>query len=305
MIINKAHLFSLKNVLAIAITFTFFACGSDQTSDTDQNLTDTTKVDSSAKGNASQKIFYGLPSPIQLGKMLQKSGASYDKKMLSSADDITKYTSSNSKALNLGVYGADLSYSAIFGQNQETMNYLNGCKKLAEQLNITGSFSNEMMKRMETNVSKKDSILPLISEVFLNSDEALQANAQSNISILVLAGGFIEGLYVATQVSKTVKNNKDIITRIAELKGALNNLILMLSTETVDQEVVTLTNDLKAIKEIYNEMAVTAAAETTVKADSTTNKMTIGGKSSYSLSKEQLEKIATKIAEIRNKITKP
>lgn len=303
--INKhTQLFSIKNIFLAAICFSLFACGSEQTNDNSQNITDTTKADTVAKENTSQKIFYALPSPIQLGKMLQKSGANYDKKIMSSIDDVSKYATSNSKALNLGVYGADLSYSAIFGQSQETMNYLKSCKKLAEELNITGSFSTEMMKRMEANVSKKDSILPLISEVFLNSDEALKENSQSNISTLVLAGGFIEGLYVGTQVAKTVKNNKDVVTRIAELKGALNNLVLMLSTETADQEVVTLTNDLKAIKEVYNEMTTTTA-EASVKADTTTNKMTIGGKSSYTLSKEQLDKITTKVAEIRTKITKP
>ena len=79
----------------------------------------------------------------------------------------------------------------------------------------------------------------------------------------------------------------------------------MLSTETSDQEVVALTEDLKAIKEIYNETPANTDVNVTVKADTTKNVMTIGGKSNYSLTKEQLDKIATKAEAVRAKIIKP
>lgn len=304
MMINSTNRFLIGFVGFLTFSIIITGCGSSDKPEDNQDeiISDTTQVQ--AEESNTQKVFYSIPSPLQLAKLLQKSGAAYNKEILSSPDKASNFVSSNSKALNLGVFGADLSYSAIFSESQQTMNYLKSSRKLAEELGITSSFTNDMMKRMETNVSVKDSILPLISEVFLNSDEALKENAQSNISTLVLAGGFIEGLYLATKVSQTIKKNQDIVTRVAELKGALSNLILMLSTEEKDAEIVALTKDLNEIKEIYNQMEVTSS-DISVKADSTKNKMTIGGKAKYNLTGEQLEKISTKIEALRNKIIKP
>ncbi len=301
---KNINVFLIKNSVALIVVSVFLiSCGSKNPA-TDQNVTDSIPTEGSATLNKTQNIFYSIPSPVQLGKLLKRAGATYDKKTLNSIDNASKYVTINSKALNLGVYGADLSYSVIYNQAQQTMLYMKSAKKMSEELGITGSFSAEIVKRMEANISNKDSLLPLISEIFLNSNQALKENEQSNISVLVLAGGFIEGLYVGTQVAKTVKSNNDIVTRIAELKGALNNLIIMLSTETNDKEVMALTDELKTIKEIYNEMPTNESSPTVI-ADTVKNTMTIGGKSNYSLTKEQLEKITAKAEVIRAKIIKP
>lgn len=293
--------FTCRCTIVATIVSSIYSCGSGNTEegkgyDSISNMETTPQ-------HKSDNAFYAIPSPIQLGQLLQRAGATYDKTMLSSLDNVSKYSSTNSKALNLGVYGADLSYSAVFNQTQETMTYLNASKKLADEIGISGSFSDGAMKRMEANSGKKDSLLEIISELFMNSNEALKENDQSNVSVLVLVGGFVEGLYVGTQVAKTVKNNQAIVNRIAELRGSLNNLLMLLSTCN-NSDVGDLISDLQGIKEVYAEMAVTETIPT-VTTDTTKNKMTIGGKVKYNLSNEQLDKITLKAAVIRAKIIKP
>lgn len=303
MIFNPIKKIIGKTAVASMLAFAFYSCGSgtnDSVKETTESIAATPAPDTAKK----QNIFYSIPSPIQLGQFLKRSGASYDLKVLNPLENASKYASTPKKALNLGVYGADLSYSAIFNQTQEIQSYLNGSKKLAEDLGISNSFSKETIKRMEANISNKDSVLQIISEIFLNSNESLKDNDQSGISSLVITGGFIEGLYVGTHVAKTVKKNEGIITRIAELKGSLNNLITILSLEKQDAEIVDLVNDLKGIKEVYDEMVV-SESKAVAKADTTKKTMTIGGSARYSLSKEQLEKITAKAESIRAKITKP
>ena len=231
------------------------------------------------------------------------AGAGYDKKVLNPTENSSKYSSVNSKALNLGVYGADLSYSAVFNQPQEVMSYLTSSKKLAEELGITTSFSASVMERMEKNTGNRDSLLYIISELFLSSNEALKENDQSHISVLVLAGGFVEGMYVGTQVAKTVKNNKAIYARIGEFRGSLNNLIMLVSTVN-ESDVSEVLTDLRRIKAVYDESAVVEEKATT-EVDTTKKVMTIGGKSNYNLSNEQIEKITSIVADIRAKIIKP
>ncbi len=303
MIFNPIKKLIGKTSIVAIVVFAFYSCGSG-TNDTVKESTDSIAAKPATDTIKKQNVFYSIPSPIQLGQFLKRSGASYDIKVLNPLDNASKYSSTTKKALNLGVYGADLSYSAIFNQTQEIQSYLNGSKKLAEDLGISNSFSKETIKRMETNIANKDSVLQIISEIFLNSNESLKDNDQSSISSLVITGGFIEGLYVGTHVAKTVKKNEGIITRIAELKGSLNNLITILSLEKQDADMVDLITDLKSIKEVYDEMVVTES-KAVAKADTTKNTMTIGGSAHYSLSKEQLEKITAKAESIRAKIIKP
>jgi hypothetical protein len=120
---------------------------------------------------------------------------------------------------------------------------------------------------------------------------------------LVLAGGYIEGLYVGTQVAKTVKDNKAIYARIGEFRGSLSNLIMLVSTVNGTDGYAIL-EDLKSIKAIYDESKVTEEKPTTA-VDTTKKVMTIGGKSNYKLSDEQIEKITALVATIRAEIVKP
>jgi hypothetical protein len=147
-------------------------------------------------------------------------------------------------------------------------------------------------------------VLAIISELFLSSNEALKENDQSNISVLVLAGGFIEGMYVGTQSAKTVKNSKAIYGRIAEFRGTINNLIMLVSTVNDDTGPEVLA-DLKSIKAVYDESPMEAAAPSTATVDTTKKTMTIGGKSHYTLSDAQIEKITKLTEEICAKIVKP
>jgi len=300
MVINSI----IKNSLSAGFILSFVllaSCSGD--GGNESGTTDTIPELDSAPKHRTENAFYSIPSPIQLGQMLQRAGAGYDKKVLNPTDNGPKYSSANSKALNLGVYGADLSYSAVFNQPQEVMSYLTVSKKIAEELGITTSFSAAMMERMEKNTGNRDSLLYIISELFLSSNEALKENDQSNISVLVLAGGFVEGMYVGTQVAKTVKDNKAIYARIGEFRGSLNNLIMLVSTVNGTDGYAIL-EDLKNIKAIYDESAVTEEKPSTA-VDTTKKVMTIGGKSNYKLSNEQIEKITTLVATIRAKIIKP
>ncbi len=277
------------------------SCSGDSGSDAVTN--DSIPVVDSIPKITSANAFYSIPSPIQLGQMLQRAGAGYDKSVLNPTDNLTLYVSQKSKALNLGVYSADLSYSAVFNQSQEVMSFLTSSKKLAEELGIATSFSSLMMERMKKNAGNRDSLLYIISELFLSSNEALKENDQSQISVLVLAGGFVEGMYIGTQVAKTVKNNKAIYARIGEFRGSLNNLIMLVSTVN-GSDAYDVLADLKKIKAVYDESAVVEERPVTA-VDTTKKIMTIGGKSNYKLSDDQIEKITEIVATIRAKIIKP
>ncbi len=279
------------------------SCGNESGNSEEANNNAPDKKEAT-KDTAAKNIFYALPSPIEIAQLMQKAGATYNSKLLNPIENAPKYTSTNSKALNLGVYGADLSYTTIFDQSSETIIYLNQVKKLSDGLGIAGAFTDKTVNRMDANKGNRDSLLNIISDSYFETDDYLKENQRAHTSSLVMAGGWIEGLYIGTQVSKSIKDNTALATRIAELKGSLNNLIAMLEQYKGAMEVASLLGSLKEIKGVYDQVQG-GDNKPKVSTDPKTGVTTIGGGSKFTLTPDQLKSISDKIDVLRNKIIQP
>lgn len=291
---------TLGKVFVIGSAVTFFAScggGEGQSDSIDTARTNMVK-------NNTQKVFYSVPSPIEMATLLQKAGAKYDRQALNDVENVSKYSSNTSKALNLGVFGADLTYTSVFDQTTESMLFLKASKSLADGLGISDAFKKETIERIEANVNAKDSMMAIISETFTETDTYLQENDRANVSALVVAGGWIEGLYLACKVAKTAPKADDIKTRIAEQKLSLENLLGILGAYPDDAAIADISKDLLSLKEVFSSVTVNTD-NTTMSTNQSTGVVTIGSDDSKpTLSPEQFEKISVKVEEIRNKIVK-
>ena len=293
--------FRSRIALIFISLLSLFAC--HDTTETADNIgtgADTTKNE--AKGET-KNVFYSVPSPIEMGSLLKRSGASYNLKILNPVENISKYSSSEAKALNLGVYGTDMSVASIFEQNQETILYLRCVSKLAKSIGISGAFDENTALRIEENEGNKDSLLQIISEAYWDADAFLKQEGRQNVSGLIIAGGWIEGLYIATQIAEKVKNNEEIITRIGEQKLSLRNLIKLIEAGKEDSPLPPVLDDLKALGVIYDKVE-SSKAPIEVKAEPEKKMITLSSTSKMIVSAEQFSEIKTKVESIRNNIIK-
>jgi hypothetical protein len=298
-------------VSGIAVFFLspfFYGCGSNK-ENAETEGTDTTSMGKSGgmtkTTSKAQNIFYSIPSPIELAELIKKAGAKYNKDLLNPIENKSKYMTNTSKALNLGVYGADLSYTSVFDDNtQESILYLGCTRTLAEALGVGSAFDEKTVDRIQANTAKKDSLLNIISDSYMSTDELLKESQREGASALVVTGGFIEALYLGTQLAKTSKNGGDIINRIAEQKGTLDNVVGLLTAYEKDAAVAGVLADIKSLKVIYDQVKVSSASTSPsdVKTNPTTKVTTIGGKITYTVTPELVTKLTEKSAEIRNKI---
>ena len=84
-------------------------CVSDVKKAEDNGEAKTAKVDSSgAQLLTIGGSMFSIPSPIQTAMLIEKSGADYSKGFLNDAKKVSTYATNYQKALNLGVYGADV-----------------------------------------------------------------------------------------------------------------------------------------------------------------------------------------------------
>jgi hypothetical protein len=285
----------LNYVIALAIITTLFSCKGGSKTDSDD--VDAVALDSKEKVT---KVFYAVPSPSELSAMIKATGANFNKNMLNPPASESKYTSIIQKALNLGVYGADLSYTSTFDQTQEAMVYMGVCKKLADGLGITGAINENTVKRMEKNINDKDSLLKIISDTYLETDIYLKNNDRAGVSALVVAGGWVEGLFISVNIAAQNAKNETLVKRIAEQKLILENLIGLLETNEANDNVPELMTELKALKTIYDNVKMTEPAATAeVKTDEAAKKTVIGASGELNLTPEQLAEITKKISAIR------
>lgn len=291
--------FTIRYASILSLSLFVFACHNSTSTEEDVAGSDTAQAN--LKDSKAQEVFYSIPSPIETISLLKSAGAKYNSAYLNPIENVSKYTSVTSKALNLGTYGSDLSFTSMFDQTQESMYYLRCANKLASGLGISGAFNETTTSRLESNLQNRDSLLNIISDSYWTTDAYLKDNGQPGVSALIVAGGWIEGLYIGTQIANTTQN-KEVITRIGEQKLSLENLIGLLESYKADNAgIVAVLNSLNELNALYNSVSTsTKATETTT--DKANNVTTLDNGSEFALTPEQLKQISDKVSQIRNKI---
>jgi len=174
-------------------------------------------------------IIQQIPSPLEISVLLKEVGSDYDRSILNEPGATSNYNSNYKKALNLGIYGTDLGYTNIYEQNQDALEYLNSIKTLADGLSIGQFFNFSTIQRLATNSKNLDSLLLITTQNFNSINTYLQEQKRSNMSILLLTGGWLEALHISCQVLQQQPDNAQLRERIGEQKIILENIMLLLS----------------------------------------------------------------------------
>jgi hypothetical protein len=303
----KFNYLTLKSSILAAVAsmiFIGFSCGNGDTKDEnpDEIPEDTAKVTTNGVLNVNGKLF-SIPSPVQTAMMLQKAGAEYDKNILNPTSNLAKYSTDFSKALNLGIYGADLGYVTMYNKNSDVLGYLGSVKKLSDEIGVSGAFDQQTMKRIESNITVKDSMLVLVGIAYRASDQYLKGEKKDDVSGLILTGGWLESLNFAIEVNKA-KPTPEIKTRIAQQRQSLNSIISLLAQYETQPDYGDLVARLRELQKIYDGIEfkyVYEKPETDV-ANKTT---TLNSHMDVNVTDAQLNDITAKVQEIRTKIINP
>jgi hypothetical protein len=250
--------------------------------------------------NKAKNIFYQMYLPHEMYKVFEKAGAEYNPNILNPVEKVNQYASSYKAALNLGVYGVDLSYNRMFNQSQKTLLYFSVIHKLSQQLGIPDSQFAYVIRKMEKNITNKDSISYYAAEIYKTTNRYLTENERQSTAALIIMGGWVEAIYVASQIANDNINNQEIIERIAFQKYSLRNLISILSnyqSEPIVHKYLLLLQDLNRTFdkfEIYYK-------EGDLSID-TINKFISANDVKMDVSAEAVKEIKDKITKIRSDI---
>ena len=252
-----------------------------------------------------KKIFYSLPSPLETAMLIKSAGADYDEELLNSLENVDNYSTNMSMALNLGIYTTDLSFASLFDQTQTSIKYMEAAKKMAEGLDITDAINNETIKNLEENLNNRDIIMDIISETFLNSSSYLKENDRQSVAAIVLVGGWLEGLYIATQlVDEGVTGKNKIVDRISEQKLSFNLVQRLLEDNRIneageeDNDIVDLMVQLQELKTVFDKVKV-ETTEIKIEPNNETNVTTLKSQTKISITPEAFQELKESVKKLR------
>lgn len=304
------ELVPLRNIYSMKSSFTLFVagcaltagflagCGSEENKPevAEEVLDPKSSLNTSFDG----KIF-SIPSPMQTAMLLQEVNAPFNEAYLNSLDNAENYSTEMKRALNLGVYGTDIGYLAIYKQNNLSLKYLAVIEKLTAKLGLEGAFDKDFMSRFEKNSTNQDSMMVIVSDAFKKSDNFLKTNDRKAVSALILVGGWIESLYLACEINHESDNHK-IVERIGEQRETLATIIEILekyNKKGSNDELISDMNELNT----YFAKIILEYEFVQPKTDASKKLTTLRHKTNVKMDTNVLNLITDKIRSIREKIT--
>jgi len=294
-------------VVVLLISSVLNGCKSGGTKAPKEDLTTAIPKDNSAAledVTQAKKVFDALPSPIESAMLIKSAGAMFDNALLNPVGNVSNYVSRKSMALNLGVYTCDLSFASLYEQTPLIIDCMNSAKKMADGLGILKAIEQSKIDELEENINNTDRIMEIVSETFMNSSAYLEDDGQPAIAAMVLVGGWMEGLYISTQLvdMKDFNGNK-LVGRIIDQKLSIDILIGLLDRSKGDPAVDELIVQVQSLKLIFDKIKITTSS-VRPEVDKKTNTTVLKSDVKTDMTPEVFKELSAKVSEIRSTFVK-
>lgn len=305
-LINQIFM-KLVKILLLILSVCLAACGGNNSGnsvDINSLLNENNGDNIEISAESMNAIIESIPSPIEISMIIKQSGTSFNEELLNPQENSDLYITDQSKAMGIGLYTGDLGYINIYEKSILTVNYLNSIKRLADDINIGQFFDIETIRRLASNNDKMDSLIYLSTVNFNKMDSFLRSQKRNNMSILMVTGTWIEGLYIATQNFK-VGRSEDTKDWIGHQKVIIDQLMLGIAAFKSDPYFQALADDMNKLKQYYDGITITYEYHEpeSVEVD---GRLVIVDKSvsKVNITPEQVDQICDLVEQMRNRLVK-
>jgi hypothetical protein len=249
-------------VLMLHLAIIVWQCSQNKTVSTGQKTSDSANAslkysdafqsnfDSIQKGIP---VFYNMYLSVDMSKLFKVEGSVFNASYLNPVGNVSSYLLGGKKALNLGIYAVDLSYIRAHDQMEKSRAYFEAMRKISGDLGIPDDFVLKMSDRFDKNLNHKDSLMKLANEIYRTTDAYLRKNDRGSASMLIILGGWTEALYLSAKIAQEVRSNTELISKIADQKSSLDDLLTLLKESKNDKEIADYLPALEALKGSYDK----------------------------------------------------
>ncbi len=234
-------------------------CNSGKTTDSADEVVQrvAARSDTASAPQKVSMVISSIPFPISILDTLHFVHAKYQSTLANPVENSSLYSQSNSQAINLGIYGADLSYVISFEQFGQVGKYMKATKYLADKTGVPMAFTEDIIARCEKNSNNKDSLTVIVYGSYSLIDRTLKSDKRKATEALVLAGGWVEALYLTTQSMEALISPTDrqggyyIILEQSKYLDVLLNQLDLVTDSPYCQDIST---GLHEIRSVYNNV---------------------------------------------------
>ncbi len=247
-----------------------------------------------------EKIFNALPSPLESAVLIKSAGARFDEHLLNPVSSQNNYVTNKAMALNLGIYTCDLSFASLYEQTQLLIDYMNAAKKMADGLGILKAIQQEDIDKLEANINNTEVIMDVVSQTFMNSNSELEDMGRTAVASTVLVGGWIEGLYISTQlVDMNDFNGNKLVGRIIDQKLSIDILLNLLKGSKGDPSIDEIIVQVEKLKAVFDKIKITSGP-VRPEYDKTSNTTVLKSEVKTDMTPEIFKELSSVVAEIRS-----
>ncbi len=227
-------------------------------------------------------LVINIPSPFEIIAQFAKSGVPFKTGIVNPTENVTKYTTTTKKGINYGIYVVDLVYLSSHEHYSDIKNYFETSVTLAKNLEFYEGYANIVGTRLENNIDKKDTINRIMDQVYTEMDNYLRSNNRLLTATHIVAGSWIESQYITISLLKDETKtaaNEALFQKVVEQSFTSKKLVDILKDYEKEKEFKPVIDDIKELDKLYGELH-----------------------SDKDMTKEILQKIYTKLSNIRSKM---
>lgn len=216
---------------------------------------DPANITSTISQEVLDEMMQSLPQPIEIAQIISTSKIEISKDILIPGNAVDNMQNKYSQALSFGAYGVDLGYINLNGKSMYMIEYLESVKKLSQKLKVDQFFDFQTLSQLARNKTNADSLVQISTENFNKIDVYLREHNRGELSVLILAGAWIEGMNMFCEIYKR-SPTPDISNRICEQQVVFNNIYLILDKLSNAEYCKNMQTSFLPLKSAYDKVVV-------------------------------------------------
>lgn len=198
-----------------------------------------------------EKNVYPLPTSAEVIKKLGDLDLGYIIGLSNPPANAKNYVSAYGRAVNMGIYGADLSYATLYNVQQDVIDNLTAMRTLVNDLNLSRIYDESLYEQIKSQFDNRDTLVKILTKAYTKTYSYMVDGNQANLAMLMVGGAWVEGVYLTASVSETGNHVTGFESIMLEQKKSFELYEELVKPYADDELVAKFLTDIKPIKDVY------------------------------------------------------
>ena len=201
-----------------------------------------------------EKNVYPLPTSAEVIKKLGDLDLGFVIGLSNPPANSKNYVTSYSRSVNLGIYGADLSYATLYNVQQDVLDYLGSMRTMANDLNLSKIYDESLYGKIKAQFDNRDTLVSILTDAYNKTYGYMVDGGQTNLALLMVGGAWVEGTYLTASVSETGNHVTGFESILLEQKKSFELFEEIAKPLSSDEMVSKFLKELQPVREVYSTL---------------------------------------------------